>query len=92
MKRNKNVVKINESQLQQMISESIKTVLKENYGWKSCVDLADTIMEGIGAEQLCYRLMHRLVGQVGERKMMEILEYIYNTEVSSDMMSNENEF
>lgn len=40
----KNVIKLNENQLKQIVTESVKKILKEEYQYDACEDLKTTIM------------------------------------------------
>lgn len=75
-----NVVKLTESELKKIVTESVRQIIKENSEQGPSIDLANEVMECIGAENLCYRLMARLAGQISWRGVYQTLQEIYDIE------------
>lgn len=85
-------IKLTESKLNQIVSESVKKVLNENTDYQSQTwDYLNRLKDALGAEQLCDRLIDRLVGQIDWRGAYETLRDIYDIEVASYMDEEDNE-
>ena len=79
-------IKLTESKLRDIITESVKNVLKENNDLQGAsYDLVDSIKMCMGSDELCNRLISRLAGQIDWRGVYETLQEIYNTECSTEV-------
>lgn len=71
-----NTVRLTESQLKKVISESVKKVLTESdrLGWSNDVwGMFEELKEGLGAERLC----SEIAGKLDEKTLQMILKRIY---------------
>lgn len=80
----KNTIKITETELQNLIKESLKSYLKESIDYKSeSLNMLNELKECLGADQLCDRLASRLAGQIDYRGLYETLQEIYQMECNN---------
>lgn len=77
----KNTIKLTETELNKIIKESVKNILKEGIDYKTeSFNLLEEIKECLGADNLCDRLASRLAGQIDYRGLYQALLEIYDTE------------
>ena len=72
----KNTIRLTESDLKNVISESIKRILNENerLGWSDDVwGMFEELKNGLGPEKLC----HEIAGKLDEKTLQMILKRIY---------------
>lgn len=84
----KNTIRLTESQLKKVISESVKKVLTESdrLGWSDDVwGMFEELKEGLGAERLC----SAIAGKLDEKTLQMILKRIY---IEYDFNGDEEEF
>lgn len=84
----KNTIRLTESQLKKVISESVKKVLTESdrLGWSNDVwEMFEELKNGLGAERLC----SEIAGKLDEKTLQMILKRIY---MEYDFNGDEEEF
>lgn len=84
----KNTIRLTESQLKKVISESVKKVLTESdrIGWSDDVwGMFEELKEGLGAERLC----SEIAGKLDEKTLQMILKRI---SMEYDFNGDEEEF
>ena len=84
----KNTIRLTESQLKKVISESVKKILTESdrLGWSDDVwGMFEELKEGLGAERLC----SAIAGKLDEKTLQMILKRIY---MEYDFNDDEEEF
>lgn len=82
----KNTLKLSESDLKNIIKESVAKILKENHYDKMGVwDMIESIKEAIGADAL----VSRLISRMSPMQAMKALQDIYEVEVASQYNGEE---
>jgi hypothetical protein len=82
----KNTLKLKESDLKNIIKESVAKILKENhYNEMGVWDMIEAIKETIGADAL----VSRLISRMSPMQAMKILQDIYEVEVASQYNDEE---
>lgn len=86
-KMKKQLVRLTESELNKIIKESVRNILKENqYDFETQTwSMLEQVKECLGADDLCNRLISRLVGQIDWKGAYLTLQDIYNQECGSEM-------
>lgn len=83
----KKSIKLNESELRNIISESVKRVLKESFSNNNEVwDLLEKVKECLGADEVCNRLVGR-----DPYAAYKVLKDIYSIECGNTI-DDENDF
>lgn len=80
----KNTIMLTETELKNLIKESVKTIIKEGVDYKTeSFDMLENLKNCLGADQLCDRLANRLAGQIDYRGLYETLQEIYQMECNN---------
>jgi hypothetical protein len=75
---------LTETELKNLIKESVKTIIKEGVDYKTeSFDMLENLKNCLGADQLCDRLANRLAGQIDYRGLYETLQEIYQMECNN---------
>ena len=86
-KMKKQLVRLTESDLNNIIKESVRNILKENqYDFENQTwNMLEQVKACLGADDLCNRLVSRLVGQIDWKGAYLTLQDIYNQECGGVM-------